>query len=165
MARAWDKELLMGIEPMTFEHQVGALSPEQQEFMETKLLCDTCPAYCKDEQCQTNYHLYLLTDYSTTTVFHFKIMVWLWCFRWKVFIYIEYWLMKKFGHWELKSLNSQNFCNETIILLELVYPHVEVGPHRIGKFGITHDNMQKMWVYGMGYYMYFRQSLTVFQTL
>ena len=52
MARAWDKELLMGIEPVTSEHQVGALSPELRGFMESKLFCDTCPAYCKDQQRQ-----------------------------------------------------------------------------------------------------------------
>lgn len=49
--------------------------------------------------------------------------------------------------WELriKKLEFENhiFYNKTI-LLELVYPHVEVELHRIGKFGITHDNMQKM---------------------
>ena len=38
---------------------------------------------------------------------------------------------------------DEKFCNDTI-LLELAYPRVKNGLERIGKFGLTYDNLVRM---------------------
>lgn len=45
--------------------------------------------------------------------------------------------------WEERILKLEKFYNDTI-LLELAYPRVKNGLERIGKFGLTYDNLLRM---------------------
>ena len=45
--------------------------------------------------------------------------------------------------WEERIIKLEKFYNDTI-LLELAYPRVKNGLERIGKFGLTYDNLLRM---------------------